>query len=448
MNTAAIKKPPLLLPSESDLALPGAGTAWLDELRNSAAKQFAEQGLPTVQDEEWRYTDIRKIRRRSFQQLTAVPDVQAFLSTLPDYGLNRVVIVNGYYAAASSSLDLADGVSIRSLADVLENDADSIKDQLGSTLPKEQHGFTQLNNAHCFDGAVVHIAKNTQQKAPIEIVHISTASSEKQDTTPVAHTRNLIIAEQHAEVSIIERFVSVDEEANYLSNSVTEIIAYENAKVEYYKVQQDSANAFHVGGVFVSQDRDSTVTNHNIAIGGALVRNDIHINLLGSGSHGGMNGLVVSHGTQHVHNHTEVAHRVPHCTSDEYYKTVLDDKSRCVFRGRIIVAQDAQKTDAEQQNNNLLLSPDAEADSKPQLEIYADDVQCSHGATVGQLDKKSLFYLQSRGISQADAQRLLTFAFVNEVLDRVQFAPLRAELNQRFLGELLPDSYQHLFSED
>jgi Fe-S cluster assembly protein SufD len=436
----------LSLPKDMNIKLPGAGNAWLDSIRASAAKKFAENGLPTVRDEEWRYTDIRKLKRKTFSLLNAVPDVQDILAQVPDYDLNRVVLVNGFFVAASSRLKLPSGIQVRSLADVLENNADSIENLIGSTLPQDTHSFTDLNTAHCLDGVVVEVAANTKLDTPLEIIHISTAdANSSSDTTPVSHQRNLIIANKSAEIDIIERFVCADENASYLTNSVTEIIAHDNAKVQHYKVQQESANAFHIGSVFASQGRDANVTNHNMAIGGALVRNDIQLQLLGSGAQGGMNGLVVGHGKQHVHNHTEVDHRVPHCTSDEYYKTVLDDASRCVFRGRIIVAQDAQKTDAEQQNNNLLLSSEAEADSKPQLEIYADDVQCSHGATVGQLDKKSLFYLQSRGINQADAQRLLTFAFVNEVLERITFQPLQAELSQRFLGELLPDTYQDVF---
>jgi len=303
-------------------------------------------------------------------------------------------------------------------------------------------GFTALNSAYCFDGAVIEIAEKAVIEKPIELIHVTTSS----ETAVVSHPRNIIIAEKFSEVQIIERSLCSDSSTNYLNNTVTEIIAADGAKLEHYKVQQESNIAFHVGGVFANQSRDSNVINHNIALGGVLVRNDIHLNLLGTNAHAGMNGLVVGHDSQHVHNHTEVAHRVPHCSSDEFYKTVLDDKSRSIFRGRIIVAQDAQKTSAEQQNNNLLLSADTEADTKPQLEIYADDVICSHGATIGQLDAKSLFYFQSRGIKKDDARRLLTFAFVNEVLDRIKFEPLQTELTERFLGELLPDTYQEIFA--
>jgi len=439
-STAVKSKKPsaLLLPSEAGIALPGAGKDWLDTLRASAAAQFAEQGLPTVRDEEWRYTDIRKLKRQQFTVANSVPDVAATLAKLPDYGLPRIVLVNGFYAPACSSTDLPDGVSVSALSMRLEDD--SLNGLLGTTLPTEAHAFTALNSAYCLDGAVIEIADKTILEQPIELIHVVT------EANSVSHARNLVIAGKLSQAEIIERSITSLDDAVYLNNSVTEIIAHDGAQLEHYKVQQDAATAFHIGGVFINQGRDANVVNHNMALGGELVRNDVHLNLLGTGSHGGMNGLVVGHGTQHVHNHTEVDHRVPHCTSDEYYKTVLDDKSRAIFRGRIIVAQDAQKTSAEQQNNNLLLSTDAEANTKPQLEIYADDVECSHGATIGQLDAKSLFYFQSRGINKQDARRLLTFAFVNEVLDRVTFEPLQAELTERFLGELLPDTYQEVFS--
>ena len=446
------KKPAALsLPEKVAAGLPGAGNAWLDQLRADAAAQYQRSGLPTVRDEEWRYTDLRAFKRQQYAIATTVPDVNDIIAALPDYDLPRVVLVNGYFAPACSRLDnLPAGVSVASLAITLEQDPDSLQGLLGAALPSETHAFTQLNTAYCTDGAVIKIASKTNVEKAIELIHVTT----EHDEPVVSHPRNIIIANKLSEVTIIERSVSASNSANnnadstsYLLNTVTEIIAHDGSQVQHYKVQQDSDSAFHMGGVFVNQGRDSNVVNHNIALGSKLARNDIHLNLLGTNAHGGMNGLVVGHNNQHVHNHTEVQHRVPHCTSDEYYRSVLDDKSRTVFRGRIIVAEDAQKTDAQQQNNNLLLSPNAEADSKPQLEIYADDVLCSHGATVGQLDTQSLFYLQSRGINLNDARRLLTFAFVNEVLDRITFEPLQLELMEHFLGELLSDSYKNYYQE-
>ncbi|MGH1541346.1 MAG: Fe-S cluster assembly protein SufD [Arenicella sp.] len=442
------RKPAALsLPDNTSAGLPGAGNAWLDQLRADATAQYQSSGLPTVRDEEWRYTDLRAFKRQQYAIANSVPDVSDVIAALPDYDLPRVVLVNGYFAPACSRLDnLPTGISVDSLAITLQQNPESLKGLLGTALPAETHAFTQLNSAYCNDGAVIRIASKATVEKPIELIHVTT----EHDEPVVSHPRNIIIADKLSQVTIIERSVCADnkpDSTSYLLNTVTEIIAHDGAQVQHYKVQQDADNAFHMGGVFANQGRDSNVVNHNITLGSKLARNDIHLNLLGTNAHGGMNGLVVGHEKQHVHNHTEVQHKVPHCTSDEYYRSVLDDKSRAVFRGRIVVAEDAQKTDAQQQNNNLLLSADAEADSKPQLEIYADDVLCSHGATVGQLDPKSLFYLQSRGINLKDAQRLLTFAFVNEVLERITFEPLQLELMERFLGELLSESYKHYYQE-
>jgi len=384
--TAAIKQTPaasLLLPNEANIHLPGSGQVWLDNLRSNAAEQFSLRGLPTVRDEEWRYTDVRKLKRQQFNFQHAAPDVSQTLSNLPDYDVTRVVLINGLFSPAMSADSIPAGVSIESLAIKLADD--SLKGLLGSTLPADKNVFVDLNTAYCFDGIVIQIDDKTVLEKPIEIVHVTTSA----EHATVSHARNLIVAGKLSEAHIIERSVSADVSHAYLNNTITEIIAHDGAKIEHYKLQEEAEQAFHIGGVFVNQGRDASVVNHNIALGGRLVRNDIYLNLLGSGAHGGMNGLVLGKDSQHVHNHTQVAHRVPHCTSDEFYKTVLDDKSRAIFRGRIIVAQDAQKTDAEQQNDNLLLSADAEADTKPQLEIYADDVVCSHGATIGQLDQKS-----------------------------------------------------------
>lgn len=442
--TAAVKQTQaisnLQLPSEANITLPGAGKPWLDKLRATAAEKFTTVGLPTVRDEEWRYTDIRKLKRQQFKLQHSSPDVSAALQALPDYDVTRIVLTNGLFSPAMSNDTIPAGVSIQSLAIKLADD--SLQGLLGSTLPVDRHAFIDLNSAYCFDGVVIEIDDKTVLDKPIEIVHVTTTA----EHATVSHTRNLIIAGKLSQAHIIERSISANADQTFLNNTVTEIIAHDGAKLEHYKVQEDAQHAFHMGGVFINQGRDSTVINHNIAMGGSLVRNDIYVNLLGSGAHGGMNGLVLGKNSQHVHNHTQVAHRVPHCTSDEFYKTVLDDKSRAIFRGRIIVSQDAQKSDAEQRNDNLLLSENAEADTKPQLEIYADDVICSHGATIGQLDPESLFYFQSRGITKGDARRLLTLAFVNEVVDRISFIPLRDELAQRYLGELLPDNPQEGFA--
>jgi len=404
--------------------LSGADLPWLSAQRKAALMHFEQIGLPGVRDEDWRYTNLRTLKSQTYQ----LGAVSALTQTLAKSETPRLVIVDGHLDKAASTGLSTEGIVVASLKDVLNEKI--VEQSFGATLAQNQHGFTALNTAYAQDGYVVYLPNGKVLDKVLEIVFVN------QSTDTVHHSRNLIIAEANTQCTIIERHSGSDNQV-YLSNTITEIIAGENAHIDHYKIQQESAEAFHIGGVFINQNAGSQVKNHNIALSGLVTRNDTQTNLLGQGAHMEMNGLVLGQGRQHIDNHTEVNHAVPNCTSDEYYKTVLDDNSRSVFRGRIIVAQDAQLTNADQQNNNLLLSANAEADSKPQLEIYADDVKCSHGATVGQLDPKAMFYLKSRGINAEQAQALLTFAFVNEVVERMTVDTVRKELTNILAGELL-----------
>ena len=407
------------LDAHGSISLPGSDLAWLSAQRTAALAQFEKVGLPGVRDEEWRYTNLRALKSNSYQ-LNSSTELSIELAETSN---PRLVFVDGLLNASASTA-LSEQVS------KLSDSVDQLEPHFGSTLPAEPHGFTALNTAYAQDGYVVTLKPGQVLEGILEIVFVS------QSADTVSHTRNLIIAGANSQCTVVERHIGVDGTV-YLNNVITEIVAGDNAHVDHYKIQQESNDAFHMGGVFINQDKSSQVKNHNITLSGLLTRNDIVTNLLGQGAHMEMNGLVVGQGRQHIDNHTQVNHAVPNCTSDEYYKTVLDDHSRSVFRGRIIVAEDAQLTNADQQNNNLLLSANAEADTKPQLEIYADDVKCSHGATVGQLDPVSLFYLKSRGINTESANALLTFAFANEVIERVAVDSVRQELTQLIAGELL-----------
>lgn len=398
--------------------------AWLNDLRKSALSQFEENGLPGIRDEEWRYTNLRTLKSNSFN----LGSQQSLNVELPKSDNPRLVFIDGFLNNEhSTALDLN---GVETLGSILKTSNDQIKGCFGQATPAEPHGFTSLNTAYAQDGYVIQLNNNASLSSVLEVFFVS------QSSATVSHTRNLIIAGANTQCTIVERHIG-QTDAVYLNNSVTEILAGDNAYIDHYKIQQESNEAFHIGGVFINQERSSNVKSHSIALSGLVTRNDVKTNLLGQGAHMEMNGLVLGTGRQHIDNHTEVNHAVPNCTSDEYYKTVLDDKSRSIFRGRIIVAQDAQLTNADQQNNNLLLSRHAEADSKPQLEIYADDVKCSHGCTVGQLDETSLFYLKSRGINLESARGLLTFAFANEVINRIQVESVKAELTQIIAGELL-----------
>ncbi|MCH2191859.1 MAG: Fe-S cluster assembly protein SufD [Gammaproteobacteria bacterium] len=406
------------------VSLTDSAPSWLFDIRENALAEFEEIGLPSIRDEQWRYTNLKALKNRSFS-----PSTQTTLSI--DIGTTnfpRLVFVDGLVDQDRSTALTELGVY--NLAAYLQESPEKLEQHFGKTLPNRRHGFTALNSAYAQDGFVVELDKGQQLAQTIEVVFVS------QTPESVSHTRNLIIAPANSQCTIIERHIGQSGEI-YLSNHITEIIAGDNAHVDHYKIQQGSDQSFHFGGVFIKQGRHSNVKNHNINLSGLLTRNDINSDLLGEGAHVEMNGLVLGKGHQHVDNHTEVNHAVPLCTSDEYYKTVLDEHARSVFRGRIIVAEDAQQTLADQQNNNLLLSKKAEADTKPQLEIYADDVKCSHGATVGQLDETSLFYLKSRGIDNESARGLLTFAFANEVVDRIQIDAIKQELTKIIAGELL-----------
>ena len=423
------------LARHSSASLAGKDLPWLQQQRQLGLDLFARNGLPGVRDEQWRYTNLRALKNTVYSLSTPARDTTV---TLPVCDNPRLVFVDGYYRDDLSSVNdfVADaGVIFGNLAGRLTTDPAALEPYFGNSLPQQQHGFTALNTAYCQDGFVLILPNNAVLKDTLEICFVS--SDELAGTLDsVSYSRNLIIANTNSQCTLIEKHIGVDGSV-YLNNTVTEIHAGNNSHIDHYTLQQESADAFHVGGVFIRQSANSHVKSHNIALSGLVTRKDIISNLLGQGAHIELNGLVLGAGRQHVDNHTEVNHAVANCTSDEYYKTILDDHSRSVFRGRIIVAQDAQQTSADQQNKNLLLSRHAEADTKPQLEIYADDVQCSHGATVGQLDSKSLFYLRSRGIDKASANALLSFAFANEVIERIQVESVRTELTQIIAGQLL-----------
>ncbi len=415
---------------------------WLNQQRQNALSALEQIGLPSVRDEQWRYTNLRALKSNAYAPSSLSEDT---LSSKTQQSLNLIlekttseaimVFINGHFSKEFSNFtSLGHGVVLTNTAHALQHHSDKLESTFNSSVESYEHGFSALNTAYFQDGFTLLLPENTHSENTIETIFISTQLS--QDALPVSHNRNLIVAGSNAKITVVERHIGSDGEV-YLNNSITEIIAGNNAHVDHYKLQQESNDAFHIGGVFIKQAAHSNVKNHNIGLSGLVVRNDVSSSLEGQGAHNEMNGLVMGKDRQHFDNHTQVNHQVAHCTSDEYYKSILDDHSRSVFRGRIIVAQDAQQTNADQQNNNLLLSDNAEADTKPQLEIYADDVKCSHGATVGQLDKKSLFYLQSRGIDRQSAIALLTFAFANEVIDRINIDSLQQELTQLIAGELL-----------
>ncbi len=405
-----------------------AGPSWLNVIRKAALDRFMELGFPSTRNEDWKYTSVAPIAEVAFRPapkpLTAPKAETLAFSCFFELDCTRLVFVNGRLNRELSVVSsLSKEVKACSLAEALRDGTPALEEHLGKYASYQNEAFTALNTAFLSDGAFIEIPKGLVLEKPIYVLYVSTSGSHP----AVSFPRNLILAGRESQATFIEGHVGIGEEA-FFANAVTEIVAGENAVVEYGKVHQESGTSFHVATVQVEQARSSAVTTHSFAFGCALVRENLNIVLGGEGGDAQLNGLYVTAGRQHIDHHTKIDHAKAHCTSRELYKGVLDGRSAGVFNGRIVVRKDAQKTDSKQSNKNLLLSEDAVINTKPQLEIFADDVKCTHGATIGQVDQEAIFYLRSRGIGHEEARKLLTFAFANEIIERVKYAPLRDRL--------------------
>jgi Fe-S cluster assembly protein SufD len=431
-----------------------ASPSWVGPIRKAAIHRFAELGFPTTKDEEWKYTNVSPIASTAFQPAQVAGRAPGDLSPqgLPFGGVARdldcvqLVFIDGIYSPGLSSIGtLQAGVKVGSLACALAGNQPSLEGHLGRYAGFEDEAFVALNTAFMQDGAFIEISKDVVVNRPIHLLYISTADGQP----TVTHPRNLILVGRGSQVNIIEAYVGwgfsnpaqnssfeVESDGAYFTNSVTEVVAGEGAVVDYCKVQQESAQAFHVASLNFQQERSSSVTTHAIAFGSVLDREDVTTVLRGEGAESLLHGLYLISGEQHVDNHTVIDHAKPHCSSRELYKGILDGKSSGVFNGKIIVRKDAQKTDSKQSNKNLLLSEDSVINTKPQLEIYADDVKCTHGATIGQIDQEAVFYLRSRGIGLEAARSLLTQAFASDVIDKIKFEPVRTRLRETLVARL------------
>lgn len=402
--------------------LVGAGE--LLPLRQKAIEHFADAGFPTTKDEEWAFTNIGPLTRINFE-LAASSSTPAVLDDYR-YGLNGLVFVDGHFAPTHSHLNgPSAGVRVERLGDAIASNGDLVSDSLGQAATTEDEAFTALNTAFLQDGAVVYLPPGAVVEQPIHLLFASTG----QRANVVSHPRVLVVAEANAQATLVESYVGLDSEP-YLTNSVSEFFVGPNAVLDHYRIQRESAAAFHIASTHVREERAAQFRSTAITLGGHLTRHHVHTALEGEGVDSTLNGLYIEDGAQHVDNHTLIEHAQPHCQSHEFYKGILGGRATGVFRGKIHVHQAAQKTDAYQANQNLLLSETAQINTKPQLEIYADDVKCSHGATIGQLDEDALFYLRSRGISHQEAVRVLTRAFAGEVLDRVRVPALKNQLDR------------------
>ncbi len=412
---------------ESELSQP----AWLLPLRKAGLARFTELGFPTLHDEDWRFTNVAPIARLPFKPVFAPVRTDVTFEDLQRFAFSqinrrRLVFVDGHYCRGFTP-DRPENenpeLHIGSLRHALSGG--TAEKFLAHYAKVEDNPFASLNQAFFHDGAFIQIPAGQVVEDPIHLLFISTS----RDTGTAIHPRNLIIAGANSKATIIESYVTLGGAA-YFTNAVTEIIAGDNAALEHVKFQDEAADAFHIATIAGELGHASNVRLHSFALGAKLSRNNIRTKLAGEGLECILNGLYLTRGEQLADHHMVVEHAQPHCASHEYFNGILDDKSKGVFHGRIYVHPIAQKTDAKQTNKNLLLSDDATADTKPQLEIYADDVKCTHGATVGQLNDESIFYLRSRGIPENTARRMLIHAFAGEIIERVKCEPVREQLDK------------------
>lgn len=408
--------------------LNGESKSTLHQMRREAIGKFSDTGFPTTRHEEWKYTNIAPITKTDFTPITRFDGAGISKEQIQQFSFgtrHQLVFVDGHFSTElSTSAQLPSGVACGSLARAHEVSGDQVGQYLGGQLKIDETPFVTLNTAFINDGAFIVIPDRVVME---DSVHLLFIASGKQDV--LLAPRNVIVLGKGSQASIVESYVALNE-VRYLTNAVTEITLGEGSVLEHDKLQLESIQAFHVAMTYARLGARSTFTSNSIAIGGSIVRNNVTAILDAEGVECTLNGLSLSTGSQLIDNHTTMDHAKPNCASHELYKSILDGHSRGVFNGKIFVRDQAQKTDAKQTNKALLLSDDATIDTKPQLEIFADDVKCTHGATVGQLDSEQIFYLRSRGIDESAARDILTFAFASDVVRRVHVEPLKAKLEE------------------
>jgi len=398
--------------------LPGA---WLLDTRSNAIRSFEAQGYPTPRTEEWKYTNLNRLAREGFHPASDIgsPDVSDW-SDLRVNGASRIVILNGRYDAAASDIgEMPDGISIAPLSDAMEDIALDLEGQLAQIAPFDGGGLVALNTAFMRDGVILKLADGVQIARPVQVLHLVDAGG----VALAVHPRTLVVAGDNSTATIVETFAGGVDTA-YWTNAVTEIKVGRNASVSHVKRQAESVRAYHTALTQVRLDCDARYRSIALATGAALSRNETRVAFDGSGAEASLAGGALLRGRQHADNTTEADHTVPYTNSKQVFRNVLDDGSHSVFQGSVIVRQGAQKTDSSQSNRNLLLSAGAQAYSKPELQIFADDVKCAHGATTGDLNKDALFYLQSRGITTSQATLLLIEAFIAEIFDELPEGPV------------------------
>jgi Fe-S cluster assembly protein SufD len=414
----------------------GRDPAWLRLIREKAFEAFQRLDFPTTKEEAWRSTNVAPLLRTPFRQLFDL-DVAAVLSgqieeeTLAESRESRLVFVNGIFAPGLSRLDaIPEGVVVKNFSEVSLEESAILQRHLGQQANWEENAFLALNTALLGDGAIIFLPRGGVVEPPIQLLFLTVS-----EESIVSYPRVLVVAEEGAKATIVEKHVSQVEQPHF-TNSVTEIVVEEGASIDHYRLQMECDKAYHLGTTRVALASKSHYYSFAASLGGELSRHSLTVSLAGERAETTLLGLYVATGRQHLDHHTELDHRAPHCQSEQYYKGILDERSRAIFNGKVIVREGALLTDARQLNKNLLLSPDAVVDTRPQLEILADDVKCAHGATVGQLEEDELFYLASRGISPARAKALLTYGFAEDLIGRMRIESLRKELDRVVLKKL------------
>jgi len=404
----------------------------LHSIREAAFDAFRRLGFPTTKNEDWHYTSVAPIVEHDFLHITT-PSGDVRPAALAPFTFGRsdwhsLVFVNGRFAPELSQTNaLPRGLRVLDLRRAWR-EAPELVEQLAQITSYDDRAFTALNTAFMHDGSVVHVERDVEVEKPIHLLFVTDAVAAKS----MMHPRNLIVIGRHAKATVIESYVSLSD-AVYFTNAVTEVAIGEGASLHHYKMQREGMRAFHVGTIETHQARDSHYVSFSLAMGGSLTRTNVYTTLDGEGCGSTLNGLYMLDGEQHCDHQTMIVHAQPNCYSRELYKGVLDGQSHGVFNGKVYVDPIAQKTDGKQTNNTLLLSDKAQIDTKPQLEIFADDVKCTHGATVGRLDEQALFYMKSRGVSRELARRLLTYAFAADVLETIEQQSVREELERMTL---------------
>lgn len=399
---------------------------FLASVNISGLEQFKALPFPTRKTEDWKYTSLFALTKQDYNQAVQSSDAQSLenLYQVAELDAHRLVFVNGVYKVELSSFSDEDGLTLVSFSQATTEQQVAIQHGIGKVAQTNRNLFTALNNAQVSDGVYVSVDKNVQLKKAVQVVHVTTA----QGKPASAFSRCLIELGTHAQATVIEQFVSTDEEQNVLFNQTTEAVVGDGAKLNHYRLNSEHESSLHFGGVYVDLNRDSQFESYQVLLGGQIKRFDVLVNHNVGGSHCEMKGVYLPKNDQHVDIHSYIEHKAPNCTTDETYRGIMADQSKAVFNGRIHIVPDAQKTLAKLSNKNLLLSDKAQINTKPELEIYADDVQCAHGATVAQLDETAKFYLRSRGISAQEADIMLSFGFINELLESIPLDAVRNKM--------------------